>query len=622
MLARSSRLAAAIGLAWMVAGGPVSAVPAAQTSEPRISGASPSAVTLGRDLDGDGDSDEVEIRLEVIEVREEVYPGKFVTFWVFAPEGQGMTPVARVPSPTIRVEQGDRVRIVLQNTHYLPHTIHLHGTVPPNPMDTRPPKRVNPGEAHTFTFIATEPGTHYYHCHVVPDVHPLMGLAGMLIIEPNRARNRFSHLVPGAGRIRDLAAAAGEDHRREYSLVYMDVDERLNRIPQTEADPREIDKRLLRQSDPTRRRPDIRLLNGRSFPSTLRDTPIEVKSGEPTRLRVLNAGSRTVNLHTHGHRPEVTRYGDDFDRAVTSPATGKVVAVDPNRRVDLDIRPGSDGFHASGAGVWTLHDHPGPDITDGNIGPGGDVAAIVYEGFMGDDGLPRVPVDLGRLFDRDHEIGEDALADGEVLDTHRFIVRSCDKPRGFRRIHMKAGARFARKGEAFAFEPRVIRAEPCEEVEIVVENTDAVRHAFMLPGLNPMFMLEFTGPQTRSLRFVTPDKDVTLDFHCHVEIHEKMGMLGQLIVGKGGNKEAEPGTAGTTAAKRFHEGIGVVVAIEPRNGRMVVDHEEIKDFMAPMVMSYAVSPATLLRGLKPKDKVRFTIDADKRVIVDIKALGK
>ena len=59
----------------MVAGGPVSAGPAAQTSEPRVADASPSAVTLGRDLDGDGDADEVHIRLEVIEVREEVYPG-------------------------------------------------------------------------------------------------------------------------------------------------------------------------------------------------------------------------------------------------------------------------------------------------------------------------------------------------------------------------------------------------------------------------------------------------------------------------------------------------------------------------------------------------------------------
>ena len=80
--------------------------------------------------------------------------------------------------------------------------------------------------------------------------------------------------------------------------------------------------------------------------------------------------------------------------------------------------------------------------------------------------------------------------------------------------------------------------------------------------------------------------------------------------------------AQVVAAKRLHEGVGVVVALETRNSRVVLDHEEIKDFMAPMVMSYMVTPATLLRGLAKGDKVRFTIDADKRAIVAIVPVGK
>ena len=74
--------------------------------------------------------------------------------------------------------------------------------------------------------------------------------------------------------------------------------------------------------------------------------------------------------------------------------------------------------------------------------------------------------------------------------------------------------------------------------------------------------------------------------------------------------------------QRFFEGVGVVTALEPGKSRLVVDHEGIKDFMAAMEMSYLVSPATLLRDLNPGDKIRFTIDADKRVIVDIKPLGE
>ena len=214
-----------------------------------------------------------------------------------------------------------------------------------------------------------------------------------------------------------------------------------------------------------------------------------------------------------------------------------------------------------------------------------------------------------------------AFVPEDPLEEHRIVATSCEQPRGFRRIEMKGGTRFARDGEVFAFEPRVIRAERCEEVEIVLENTDAVRHALMLPGLNPMFVLEFTGRGVKSLRFVTPDEDVTLEFHCHVPTHEQLGMLGELIVGKGGEPPAPeappPGTA------RLFEGIGVVIAIDPRKNRLVLTHGEIKGFMAAMVeMSFMVTPATLLKGIEPGDKVRFTIDADKRAIVDVVPLDR
>ena len=118
MLGSRALLGALVGFACLIGPFPFSPGHAAEHwTEARIAGTSDNALALGRDLDGDGDPDEVDIRLEVIEVGEEVYPGEFVKFWVFAPEGQGMTPVARAPSPTIRVEQGDTVRITLRNTH-------------------------------------------------------------------------------------------------------------------------------------------------------------------------------------------------------------------------------------------------------------------------------------------------------------------------------------------------------------------------------------------------------------------------------------------------------------------------------------------------------------------------
>ncbi len=201
----------------------------------------------------------------------------------------------------------------------------------------------------------------------------------------------------------------------------------------------------------------------------------------------------------------------------------------------------------------------------------------------------------------------------EALEGHQAVARSCKKPRGFRRITLKGGTKFARPGEVFAFDKREIRLGRCEEVEITLENTDAVRHALMLPGLNPMFTLEFTGPKKRTARFVTPDEDITLEFHCHVPLHEEMGMHGRLIIGKGG----EPKEEAVAAAGRLFEGVGNVIHADVRKSLIVVDHEEIEGFMGTMIMGYPVKPATLLKGLKAGDRIRFTIDASKKAIVHI-----
>lgn len=67
-------------------------------------------------------------------------------------------------------------------------------------------------------------------------------------------------------------------------------------------------------------------------------------------------------------------------------------------------------------------------------------------------------------------------------------------------------------------------------------------------------------------------------------------------------------------------GEGKIVALVPESQEIVVDHEEIKDFMDAMIMGYKVSSSFLLKGVKPGDKVRFTIDTDKRTITKIDKL--
>jgi Cu/Ag efflux protein CusF len=64
-------------------------------------------------------------------------------------------------------------------------------------------------------------------------------------------------------------------------------------------------------------------------------------------------------------------------------------------------------------------------------------------------------------------------------------------------------------------------------------------------------------------------------------------------------------------------GEGQVVATVPNASQLVVDHEEIKGFMEAMTMGYRIDPPALLEGLKPGDKIRFTIDIQRRTITAI-----
>lgn len=377
------------------------------------------AITMSDDMDGDGDPDKIIIKLEIVELNGrspdvkspittfDIAPGLQPTFWVYAPKTRDMStinlyesianPLLRAPSPTIRVEQDDVVWLVLENTHYLPHSIHLHGIDHPfmdsmqhgndgvgqtSNMDTMP------GESKTYVIKPRQPGTMYYHCHVQPHTHIPMGLQGMLIVEENRPNNFPQTLNVGAGQVRHPSVAVLEKYKREYDLHYQSVDKELHEVVARSAnDPRLIAKHMNMEYDTTDAKDDYFMLNGRSFPYTLRESLIHMKEDEKVKLRILNGHTEALAVHIHGHKPVITHY-DGVDNGAGSYIQRDVHGMVPAQRIDLELNGKDDGLNSFGQGIWMMHDHVEKSFTTNGIGEGGDISLVVYDGFIDDKGIP------------------------------------------------------------------------------------------------------------------------------------------------------------------------------------------------------------------------------------------
>ena len=97
--------------------------------------------------------------------------------------------------------------------------------------------------------------------------------------------------------------------------------------------------------------------------------------------------------------------------------TRDVFTIGPAQRIDLELRTTQDDYYASGPGVWIMHDHNEHTVSNKGISPGGDTTAIVYEKFMGKDGLPKTAVSLKRFFDPNYYAGKIPVFDPAIFNT-------------------------------------------------------------------------------------------------------------------------------------------------------------------------------------------------------------
>jgi FtsP/CotA-like multicopper oxidase with cupredoxin domain len=119
----------------------------------------------------------------------EVAPGVNYAAWTYN---------GRVPGPTLRAREGERLRVNFVNASTHPHTMHFHG-IHRASSDGIPgvgAGNIGPGESTTYEFDATPFGLHLYHCHSTPLAeHIAKGLYGMFLIDPKDGRPPADELV-------------------------------------------------------------------------------------------------------------------------------------------------------------------------------------------------------------------------------------------------------------------------------------------------------------------------------------------------------------------------------------------------------------------------------------------
>jgi len=235
-------------------------------------------------------------------VRTKFLPGRTVDAWGFN---------GSVPGPTIEVNEGDRLRFIVENRLPELFSMHWHGLEVPVAMDGMPgisQDPIRPGDKFVYEFTVHQNGTFFYHSHM--PMQEMMGLIGLFIIHPRRA---FTPRVD-----RDFGLIL-----QEWAILPN------NTIPNSLA----MEFNWL-------------TMNGKAGPDI---TPMLVKLGERVRIRLVNLGMDHHPIHLHGHQFYVT--GTEGGRIRTT-------AIIPENTVLVGVAQARDiEFVANNEGDWHFHCH-------------------------------------------------------------------------------------------------------------------------------------------------------------------------------------------------------------------------------------------------------------------------
>jgi FtsP/CotA-like multicopper oxidase with cupredoxin domain len=235
-------------------------------------------------------------------IERQIAPDKTIYLWGFN---------GSAPGPTIQVNQGDRVRVVVRNELPEPTSMHWHGFEDRIGFDGMPgisQEPILPGEQFTYEFDIHQAGTFFYHSHMA--MQEMAGMLGGFIMHPKvpyRPHCDKDFLV----------------HLQEYAVLPN------NMVPNTMS----MEYNWL-------------VLNGRSGPAP---TPLIVRQGDYVRIRFVNLGMDHHPMHIHGHTFFVTgTEGGRIPETAWWPGNTVLVGVAQARDIE---------FVANNPGDWMLHCH-------------------------------------------------------------------------------------------------------------------------------------------------------------------------------------------------------------------------------------------------------------------------
>lgn len=277
------------------------------------------------------------------------------------------------PGPTLRVTEGDDLAITIINRLALGATIHWHGIPVPFLMDGAgmiSQQAIAPSQAFTYRFTAPQAGTYMYHSHL-NDLE-LSSVAGMIVVEPQDASRepRYAHDVPIFISSIDWDASRGVEAQAVLANSMM--------MPSMAANPKADPKPGMGEAMDRMDMVEYWCFNGKTFPAT---APIDVKTGELTRVRFANLTNMTHPIHLHGHWfRKIAQDGSPLEH----PQIMNTVPVEPGQTIDID-------FLANNPGVWPLHCHIIAHMIDNHDRMAGLMTVVRYEGF----GLPAMMTTRG-----------------------------------------------------------------------------------------------------------------------------------------------------------------------------------------------------------------------------------